>query len=292
MSFVRWTCAAILVVAAVCMPGCSGPVSGNTAGAEVPKTPKPRPTDPVDELTMALVEMGAEPAAGESAPEEEYVILGDPAYLYSDEPPRDVTAEVALLREHVRELENSLRYYVDTVIEDLRQENAYLREELRRIYATATPDPAMRPAVPRPGSDVLHELHDEAEYYPPPDLTPTRDPSAPLEVAIVSSWGRAPEDAAKLGRGVTSLYGMIGSVPSGGSDEALLQLGRDLHKAHADYDNLNIEVFDSEQAAEAFANNNTKSTTRHVLSVARHAQSGVDEVRLYRNGLLVKTERF
>lgn len=294
MHFRNWVGAVGLCLSVIIAGGCSGAGAGNTAEAAMPADP---PIDAIDELTATLEEMGvraaqpiAEPAI-ESIPD--VVMLGDPP-LTRDALVSDVGSEVALLREHIHQLESSLTFYMDTVVTDLREENAYLRDELARIYATIPLEDRMRPVVPRPGSGVLNEVQDIAAS---PDFAarannPTRDPSAPLELAIAKEWGRTPDEAAEIGRNVSSLRGIIGSIPQGASDETLLNFARELHDQYDDYTNINIVIFDSEAAAAAYAEKNAKSTPRHVLTIARHAGSGLDEIHLHRNGLVVHTERY
>ncbi len=222
------------------------------------------------------------------------IVLGDPLPPASDEIPIDVGMEVALLREHIHQLESSLTFYMDTVVTDLREENAYLREELARIYATIPMEDRLRPLVPRPGSAVLNDVQDVAAdpAFQARMNKPRLDPSVPLQFKVAKEWGRTPDEAAELGPGVTSLRGMIGSVQEGAGEEALLQLGRELHDQYTEYTNINIVVFDSEAAATAYAERNAKSTPRHVLTITRHTQTGVDEMYIHRNGLVVQTEQF
>jgi len=276
--------------------GCSGAGQGNTAEAAMPTETS---VDALDELTATLEEMGIRPST--SSPQNppnindsDVVYLGDPRPLPEDGMATDVGLEVALLREHIHQLENSLTFYMDTVVTDLREENAYLRDELARIYATIPLEDRMRPVVPRPGSAVLNDVQDIAAT---PDLAARMNPprsasSAPLELTVTKEWGRTPEEATEMGRGAKSLRGIIGSVPPGADDGSLLQFGRELRDQYIEYSNINIVVFDSEAAADAYAERNVKSTTRHVLTIARHAQTGLDEVYIHRNGLVVHTERY
>ncbi len=295
MQLRNWVWAGGLCLNVVILGGCSGAGAGNTAEAAMPAEP---PFDAIDELNATLEEMGVrapdQPIAErgmESVPD--VVVLGDPP-LTQDALVSDVSSEVALLREHIHQLEKSLTFYMDTVVTDLREENAYLRDELARIYATIPLEDRMRPVVPRPGSGVLNEVQDIAANpeFSARANSPRLDPSAPLELAIAKEWGRTPDEAAEVGRNVSSLRGIIGSIPPGASDEALLDFARELRDQYADYTNVNIDIFDSEAAAAAFAERNAKSTTRHVLTIARHAGSGLDEIYLYRNGLVVHTERY
>jgi hypothetical protein len=281
-----------VIVVAVAVSGCSGAGGGNTAEAAEPIEP---PMSPVDELEAAMAEMGLERSQSPEPPTVVYevppdvVVLGDPPSVSGD-----VSAEVALLRDHIYELERSLTFYMDTVVTGLREENAYLREELARIYATIPLEDRMRPLVPRPGSDVINEVQDYAdspEYHARANAA-NSNLTEPLTLTIAKEWGRTPDEAAGLGANVTSLIGLIGSVPQGGSDDALLDFARDLRDQYADYTNINIVIFDSDLAATAFAERNRKSTPRHVLTIARHEQSGLDEIYLHRNGLVVHTEKF
>jgi hypothetical protein len=288
-------CAAGLFLIGLFATGCAGPSHENTAEASTPTEP---PVDAIDELTASLEEMGVR-----ASPRTEFnpsfdlptnvVVLGNPPTT-PEGLSSDVHSEVALLREHIHQMERSLTFYMDTVVTDLREENAYLRDELARIYANIPLEDRMRPVVPRPGSSVLNEVQDHAadpNYSPRSSGTPV-DPSGPLELNVVKEWGRTPDQAAEIGRGVHSLKGIIGSVAPGADDETLLQFGRELREQYDEYTNINIVIFDSELAANAYAERNAKSTTRHVITIARHGQTGLDEIYIHRNGLVVQTERF
>ncbi len=295
MNVQRWVSTAGVCLTMLVAAGCSGAATGNSAEAA---TPAESTIDPIDELTATLAEMGVHPSPAAQELSErtptDVVILGDRSAVTPDEIVSDVGAEVALLREHVYQLESSLTFYMDTVVTDLREENAYLRDELARVYAAIPLEDRMRPVVPRRGAAALNDIQDLAANpnYTARTNESRRDPSAPLRIVIAKEWGRTPAEATEIGKGVTSLRGIIGSVAQGAGDEALLQLGRELREQYDEYANINIVVFDSEGAATAYADRNAKSTTRHVLTIARHAQSGIDEMYLYRNGIAVQTERF
>jgi len=288
-----WACAVGLFLIGLVATGCAGPSHENTAEAATPAEPA---VDAIDELTASLEEMGVRPspqAELESVAHSGVVVLGNPPTT----PERlslDVHSEVALLREHIHQLERSLTFYMDTVVTDLREENVYLRDELARIYSSIPVEDRMRAVVPRPGSRVINEVQDRAadpNYTPRSSGTPV-DPSAPLQMNVAKEWGRTPDQAAEIGRGVHALKGIIGSVAPGADDEALLQFGRKLREQYDEYNNINIVIFDSELAANAFAERNSKSTTRHIITIARHSQTGLDEMYIHRNGVVVQTERF
>ena len=64
-------------------------------------------------------------------------------------------------------------------------------------------------------------------------------PAGPITHTVVKEWGRSPAMVAKLGNGITSLKGMVITVPAGSSDEQLIALGRKLRAQYSDYDNIN-----------------------------------------------------
>lgn len=221
-----------------------------------------------------------------------------------DQPDRSAEAsEIAALRNEIsemraglRELQDTLDFYLGAVLADIEAENQALRGEVRRLHALAGGD-ARTPAVPRPGSEIIDALLDEmAAEIPlselPPDAVPgaraeaDADPDrAPAEFTftVVAEWGRTPEQVRELPQSVPSLKGMVGLVPRGSADEDLAALGRDLRAQFAAYDNINIEVFDDEEAAESFAERSVSSKPeRRVLSVSKHRATGRDVILLVR----------
>jgi hypothetical protein len=214
-------------------------------------------------------------------------------------------AELAALRTEVKVLQQSVDIYLGNVLSDLQAENERLREELRQAssfprgsgtYVPGIPQPYPEPAF-EPGPDEEGQ-GTSAETVDQKNLEAIRMQDEMLlkealekdivvrepTYTVVSEWGRTPEEATKIGEGTVSLKGMVCSVPPGCSEEALLALGRKLRTTFAEYDNLNIEVFDDAGAATLYAEKNVDPFERHVLSVSKHRRSGRDIILLYGGG--------
>jgi hypothetical protein len=106
----------------------------------------------------------------------------------------------------------------------------------------------------------------------------------PTVFTSVSTWGRTPEEAARVTPPAPSLKGMVGTVPPGSPPESLAALGRKLREEYAGYDNIHIEVFDSPEAAQRFADKRAKDPEHHVLSISKDAKAGVDSIMLLKDG--------
>ena len=216
----------------------------------------------------------AQPSGGAAAPPKPEMAL--PA---SGAPVPEITAlrnEVADLRDDIRLLQQTLDVLVNQMMADLRAQNELLRDEVARLRAQRAalglPEPAF---IPKPGAAELEELLLEEPAPPPP---------APFEFSVVREWGRDPETAAEIGGNAATLKGMIGAVPPGSSRGDVEALGRDLRAEFAAYDNINIEVFDDEEAARAFAEEERGGAAHRVLSVSRHRASGRDTILYIQNG--------
>lgn len=138
-----------------------------------------------------------------------------------------------------------------------------------------------------------------AEYQAPGAAAPageigTMDAATPQETpqaiayTILREWGRSPAQAAELGEGVTSLKGMVIVVPPGVTAEYLDRLGRDLHTQYSAFDNINIEVFDDPDAAEAFTQSNVANPAHRVLSISKHKATGRDVVLRTLDGMTLE----
>ncbi len=104
------------------------------------------------------------------------------------------------------------------------------------------------------------------------------------EYLVIEEWGRTAEEAKQLGDDVSSLKGMYCVVPGNSSDEFLVNLARSLRNKFSDFDNINIQVFDNEQAARDYAQKSVVSTEHHVLAISKHRTSGRDLMLLLRRG--------
>jgi hypothetical protein len=117
---------------------------------------------------------------------------------------------------------------------------------------------------------------------------PSAAESAAIAYTILREWGRSPSQAAELGEGVTSLKGMVIVVPPGVTADYLDRLGRDLHTQYSAFDNINIEVFDDPDAAEAFTQSNVANPAHRVLSISKHKASGRDVVLRTLDGITLE----
>jgi hypothetical protein len=100
---------------------------------------------------------------------------------------------------------------------------------------------------------------------------------------VVAEWGRTPDEAKAMSKPDISLKGMICVVKPETDDDRLAEMGRKLRAQNAEYANLNIEVFDDQDAAVQFKKGGAPSGHR-VLSVSKHAASERDVVLLVRGG--------
>lgn len=191
--------------------------------------------------------------------------------------------EVSALRTELRDLQETLNLLVNQMMRDLEAENAQLRGEIQRLYQRGSaPAEFDGGFVPRPGAELFEEVLSE----PPPPLAP-----AEFSYEVLKEWGRDPEVAASLGEGVSSLKGMVVVVPEGSLREDLEQLGADLREQYQAYDNLNIEVYDSREAAESYLETQVSSDpSSRVLSISKHRATGRDKVLVLENGQAIELE--
>lgn len=99
-----------------------------------------------------------------------------------------------------------------------------------------------------------------------------------LQFAVVGEWGRSPEEAGQLGEQVASLKAIIAALPEEYSNDELVDLGAWFRSQYAEYDNINVEVFSSPQAARQFQEAHVAPEGSRVLAVSRHASSGRDVI--------------
>ena len=128
---------------------------------------------------------------------------------------------------------------------------------------------------------------------PPPE---PKDSSAStgasvLNYDVASEWGRTPEQAAAEGANVASLKGMACAVRPGVSDADLAALGRLLRNQFDAYDNINIEVFDSLEAAQQSGSDRSRAAAHRVLIVSKHRASGRDAILLIKGDTATPVSR-
>lgn len=258
------------------------------AGAAAPAQPDGSPAPWLDWVAAELAftmeeaaEPGEEEAQHEDAPHGVLLEL------------QRLNREMQALRTELRRLQGTLDEFMAGVDAPLRKENAQLRAELQRVYQALGGDSqALFPAVPRPGGALVAEVMAEAAGRPaeaaasPARATPAPPPPPEFSYTVVSEWGRDPDSEAVLMEDMQSLKGMVLVVPRGSRRDDVIALGRELRARFAEYDNINIEIFDEPMAARSFAETSVSSGPQHrVLSVSRHQPSGRDTIVYIENGV-------
>jgi hypothetical protein len=236
------------------------------------------PADPspsesaLDSLEQELVELGAEPAPAPEPSEPD-----QPTAI--EERVEALGQEVRDLRERVARLQDAVDLSLVYVLGDLHEENRQLRRQLIELQSNPS-----RAFEDEPGDA---ELSDTAAPVTG-EIVASRLPGSvdsPVDFGekgylAVSEWGRSPEEARAMGPNVSSLRGMICAVPPGMTDDQLADLGRRLRSECMAYDNVNVDVFDDEQAARLYAEQNRNPGGHHVLSIVRHKATGRDLIVL------------
>jgi hypothetical protein len=192
----------------------------------------------------------------------------------------DLREEVGALRTEVRDLREAIEALLTEDVLQLQRENAQLRAEIRRLQAELASDgrAVAGPVLPRPANGP--------ERLPQSDApVEVEEGVAPAPFQIVAEWGRTPEEAAAVGADTASLKGLVGWVPGGATDAALAALGRELHQRYGAFDNVNIELFATEEAARAYADDNKLDKAKRLLTVSRYAKTGQDVVLLTTQGV-------
>ncbi len=255
---------------------------------------------------------------GEKAPEVPVCVEGEtplPAVLTEGETPvvksemEQLRDEVATLHTDMRDLQETLDHLINRVMASLEEENTALKEELKHFYVLQGQQGvgSLPGLTPRRYSGVFDLLRQEAQTENPPLLETPEEPlpeeepavdspeksaskevekpvpSGPFTFTPMKEWGRTTEQAEIIGKEVPSLKGVVGVVPEGSTREDIEKLGRDLRKEYEGFDNINVEVFDTEDAATQFLEQGRTDAAHRVLQVSRHRQSGRDVI-LYEGG--------
>lgn len=132
-------------------------------------------------------------------------------------------------------------------------------------------------------SPAPSEAPADAPAEPSPAEESAPQPTGEFTYDIIKEWGRTPELAAKLGKDISTLIGRVIVVPPWSSDEQLIELGKELRDECADYDNINIEVFDDRVSALQFAESGVAAdATRRVMTVSKYGDTGRDIILLIR----------
>lgn len=208
----------------------------------------------------------------------------------------DVMEELAALRAQVLEMQQTLDTWFQTSLGDLKEENEALRRELREIYSGT--DKAI-PGVPSPNNKLIEDVLKEsdivdtgtAEFHGKQVSPEFSSAVAEKGYFPVAEWGLAPEDAAKSNPPRASLKGIIGAVFPGTPKEELEALGRRLRNEADAYDNINIQIFDDQGAAEAFKAGQSTAPESRVLTVSKFKNSGRDVILVREGDAIVEAPR-
>lgn len=197
------------------------------------------------------------------------------------------TMEMMRLQQEVRLLRELIEEGVVNRVMTLENEVRDLKSALRTQRGGA-------PVVPQPDTPATARLPEPEMAVPSPtpsapvaEAAPT-EPKAASEAfsfTVVDEWGRSPEAVAELGNGASTLIGLSGLVPAGSARADVVGLARDLRAKYRDYDNIVIEIFDSEEAALAFAESQQVDEASRVLSISRARTDGRD-LTIYYGGEL------
>ncbi|NLN93535.1 MAG: hypothetical protein GX130_09555 [Candidatus Hydrogenedens sp.] len=229
------------------------------------------------------------PDEGEDSEEEK----GDPLEM--------LQMELQVIRDELRMLQATLDLMINRIMADIQEENQVLREEVQRLYLIqkefGLPDTTH---IPRPGIGIIRDLlqavpephienegltdllpDNETDDAEPEEEYSSEPPQSP-PFTLMHEWGRTPEMVEELDHAVSTLKGIVGIVPEGCRRIDLEQLGRELRSRYDDYENINIEIFDDEESAEAYIATQVGNPDHRVLSISRHSASGRDVI-LYLN---------
>jgi len=270
-------------------PGNAAGTDREAASAAVSLAAAPAPTAPGSEDTdldamPPWLRAAQEEAARSSAGATRNSIAQVEDHLES------VYEEMFILRKEISDLKEVLDLLIREIMADLQEENAYLRHELHALHTYLEEEQA-KPQAPAQSRDQLFDLlvqeHQRRASDPARAAEGGQAPAA-FSFEIVDEWGRSAEDAQALGANVSTLKGIVGVVPRNSGRDALEQLGRDLRSRYAEYDNINIEVFDSQSAAQDFATRQVTSPMHRVLSVSRHRATGRDLILVSENGIMLE----
>lgn len=216
-----------------------------------------------------------------------------------EDPLAALQLELQVIRDELRMLQSTLDLMINRIMADVQEENRVLREEVQRLYLIqkefGLPDTTH---VPRPGigiiRDLLQAVPEQKEerfselFESDPDASALEEEaydSTPPEAApftLLHEWGRSPEMVEELDHTVSTLKGVVGIVPVGSRKADVEQLGRELRQRYDEYENINIEIFDDEESAEAYIATQVGNPDHRVLSISRHSASGRDII-LYLN---------
>ena len=207
-------------------------------------------------------------------------------------PTEENTSEIVEIRAEIAEIRLTLQRLQETLkgkllaITDLEDENQRLRHALRVRYGR---EEAGLPPVPMPNRELIESVLSESIAKPSSEVN-AHSTNGAGSYTVVSEWGRSPEVVAGLPGNVSSLIGMAIAVPAGTGQNELKTLGRDLRQKYAEYDNINIEIYDDVPAARRYADQGSSSEEHRVLSISKHRHSERDTIVIFPNGLPVEVQ--
>lgn len=208
----------------------------------------------------------------------------EPAIVPPTTPPgiEKIQGDIADIKLDIQLLQETLNLIVNRMMADLEQENAQLRAEVQRLQegGASNANDVGSAFVPRPGASLIEDAAaEEPAALPMPEVM---EPEA-FRWDVISEWGRDPDTAASLGADVSSLKGMVLVVPPNSLREDVEKLARELRSQHAAYDNINIEIYDSQEAGRSYAERQVANPDHRVASISKHKASGRDTI-LYLHG--------
>lgn len=228
-----------------------------------------RAAEPAPEAAEGAPEAPAEPE-GEKMP------MLSPTHSIETIEMMRLQQEIRLLRELIEE---GLVNRVTALEAEVRDLKSALNGQQGDGPVVPMPDEPARARLPVPGSSVEAEPKSEMSLE---DLAAAQLPAEPAEspadftFTVVDEWGRSPEAVAELGGTASTLIGVAGLVPRGSSRSDVVALAQELRTKYATYDNIVIEVFDSEGAAQTFADAQKVDAESRVLSIAKSKADGRD----------------
>lgn len=192
--------------------------------------------------------------------------------------------EIYRLQQEIRALRDLIEGQFITRIIALESELQEVKAAVQNTAIARDTPGAPRPRIPRPydatDSDSVQAFMadpGESPALPGPADEP-QGPSEPFSFSVVDEWGRSPDAVADLGGDAQTLIGMAGLVPPGSSKDDVVALARDLRAKYDAYDNINIEIFDSEAAAKEYASRQVADPVHHMASISRYKTGGRDVI--------------
>jgi hypothetical protein len=235
-----------------------------------------------EQVEFTVREAEPAPEGAESSPEADAEPEGEKMPVLS--PTHSIeTIEMMRLQQEIRLLreliEEGMLNRVTTLEAEVRDLKSALNGQQTTGPVVPMPDEPARARLPVPGSPTETEskptisLEDFAAAQLPAE--PAESP-ADFTFTVVDEWGRSPEAVAELGGTASTLIGLAGLVPRGSSRSDVVALAQELRAKYGNYDNVVIEIFDSEAAAQTFADKQTVDAESRVLSIAKSKAEGRD----------------